>query len=216
MKLVILDRDGTINVDSDEFIKSPEEWKPLPGALEAIARLNHAGWHVAIATNQSGLGRGLFDVAALNAIHARLIGRSQDEEMASELRRVCDRVAVLDAGHLVESGPVSEVFLHPQHATTRRFVAESDDVDEDAQHDDIAHVEGRLLRLTFTGEATWQPLLGRVSRETGIDYTILSGRIDRIKRLPYGQLTLAVTGDHFDTAAQRFADAGVHVEEIAR
>ena len=132
------------------------------------------------------------------------------------VRRVCDRVAVLDAGHLVESGPVSEVFLHPQHATTRRFVAESDDVDEAAQHDDIAHVEGRLLRLTFTGEATWQPLLGRVSRETGIDYTILSGRIDRIKRLPYGQLTLAVTGDHFDTAAQRFADAGVHVEEIAR
>ena len=72
MKLVILDRDGTINVDSDEFIKSPEEWRPLPGALEAIARLNHAGWHVAVASNQSGLGRGLFDVAALNAIHARM------------------------------------------------------------------------------------------------------------------------------------------------
>ena len=72
MKLVILDRDGTINVDSDEFVKTPEEWKPLPGALEAIARLNHAGWHVAIASNQSGLGRGLFDVAALNAIHARM------------------------------------------------------------------------------------------------------------------------------------------------
>ena len=72
MKLVILDRDGTINVDSDEYIKSPDEWKPLPGALEAIARLNHAGWHVAIASNQSGLGRGLFDVAALNAIHAKM------------------------------------------------------------------------------------------------------------------------------------------------
>ena len=72
MKLVILDRDGTINVDSDEFIKSPDEWTPLPGALEAIARLNHAGWHVAVATNQSGLGRGLFDVAALNAIHAKM------------------------------------------------------------------------------------------------------------------------------------------------
>ena len=72
MKLVILDRDGTINVDSDEFIKSPEEWEPLPGALEAIARLNHAGWHVVIATNQSGLGRGLFDVVSLNAIHAKM------------------------------------------------------------------------------------------------------------------------------------------------
>jgi D-glycero-D-manno-heptose 1,7-bisphosphate phosphatase len=72
MKLVILDRDGTINADSEEFIKAPEEWTPLPGALEAIARLNHAGWHTVIASNQSGLGRGLFDVAALNAIHAKM------------------------------------------------------------------------------------------------------------------------------------------------
>lgn len=73
MKLVILDRDGTINSDSDEFVKSPEEWLPLPGALEAIARLNHAGWHVVIASNQSGLGRGLFDVASLNAMHAKML-----------------------------------------------------------------------------------------------------------------------------------------------
>ena len=72
MKLVILDRDGTINSDSDEFVKTPEEWTPLPGALEAIARLNHAGWHVVIASNQSGLGRGLFDVASLNAMHAKM------------------------------------------------------------------------------------------------------------------------------------------------
>ncbi len=72
MKLVILDRDGTINIDSDEYVKSPDEWVPLPGALEAIARLNHAGWHAVVATNQSGLGRGLFDVAALNAMHAKM------------------------------------------------------------------------------------------------------------------------------------------------
>ena len=132
------------------------------------------------------------------------------------VRRVCDRVAVLDAGHLVESGPVTEVFLHPQHATTRRFVAESEDVDEDAQQGDIAHVEGRLLKLTFTGDATWQPMLGRVARETGIDYTILSGRVDRIKRMPYGQLTLAVTGERCDAAVHRFAEAGVHVQELPR
>ena len=72
MKLVILDRDGTINTESADFIKSPEEWMPLPGALEAIARLNHAGWHVVVASNQSGLGRGLFDVASLNAMHAKM------------------------------------------------------------------------------------------------------------------------------------------------
>ena len=72
MKLVILDRDGTINEDRDDFVKSADEWFPLPGALEAIARLNHAGWRVVLATNQSGLGRGLFDMAALNAIHAKM------------------------------------------------------------------------------------------------------------------------------------------------
>ena len=72
MKLVILDRDGTINEDSADFVKSPSEWEPLPGALEGIARLNHAGWHVVVATNQSGLGRGLFDVASLNAMHAKM------------------------------------------------------------------------------------------------------------------------------------------------
>jgi len=71
-KLVILDRDGTINEDSLEFIKSADEWVPLPGSLEAIARLNHAGWHVVVASNQSGLGRGLFEVSELNAIHTKM------------------------------------------------------------------------------------------------------------------------------------------------
>ncbi len=72
MNLIILDRDGTINEDRDDFVKSADEWVPLPGALEAIARLNHAGWHVVIATNQSGLGRGLFDMAALTAMHTKM------------------------------------------------------------------------------------------------------------------------------------------------
>lgn len=69
MKLVVLDRDGTINHDSDRHIKSPSEWKPIKGSLVAIARLTQAGWHVVVATNQSGLAQGLFDVATLNAIH---------------------------------------------------------------------------------------------------------------------------------------------------
>jgi len=72
MKLIILDRDGTINEEHADFVKSPEEWIPLPGALEAVAKLNHAGWRTIIASNQSGLGRGLFDVAALNAMHAKM------------------------------------------------------------------------------------------------------------------------------------------------
>lgn len=72
MNLIILDRDGTINEDRDDFVKSAEEWVPIPGSLEAIARLNQAGWQTVIATNQSGLGRGLFDMAALNAIHTKM------------------------------------------------------------------------------------------------------------------------------------------------
>jgi D-glycero-D-manno-heptose 1,7-bisphosphate phosphatase len=72
VKLVILDRDGVINYDSAQFIKSPEEWIPLPGSLEAIALLNQAGFRVALATNQSGIGRGLFDMATLNAIHDKM------------------------------------------------------------------------------------------------------------------------------------------------
>ena len=72
MKFVIVDRDGTINIEREGYIQTPDEWEPLPGALDAIARLNHAGFQVVIAANMPGLGRGLFDVAALNAIHARM------------------------------------------------------------------------------------------------------------------------------------------------
>lgn len=72
VKLIILDRDGVINYDSDQFIKSPDEWRPIPGSLEAIARLNHAGFRVVVATNQSGLGRGLFDMATLIAINDKM------------------------------------------------------------------------------------------------------------------------------------------------
>jgi D-glycero-D-manno-heptose 1,7-bisphosphate phosphatase len=72
MKLVILDRDGTINHDSDEYIKSPAEWKPIDGSLEAIARLTQAGYRIVVATNQSGIARGMFDTATLIAIHDML------------------------------------------------------------------------------------------------------------------------------------------------
>jgi D-glycero-D-manno-heptose 1,7-bisphosphate phosphatase len=71
-KLIILDRDGVINFDSAQFIKSPEEWKPIPGSLEAIARLKQSGYRVVVATNQSGVGRGLFDMDTLNRIHKKM------------------------------------------------------------------------------------------------------------------------------------------------
>lgn len=72
MKLLILDRDGTLNRSRDDYVASPDEWEALPGALEAVARLNQGGWRVVLATNQSGIGRGLFDMASLNAIHAKM------------------------------------------------------------------------------------------------------------------------------------------------
>ena len=86
MKLVILDRDGVINQDSANFIKSPNEWIPIPGSLEAIALLNQSGFRVALATNQSGVSRGLFDMVTLNSIH---------DKMHRELAHVGGRIDAL-------------------------------------------------------------------------------------------------------------------------
>lgn len=73
-KVIVLDRDGVINEDSDAFIKSPDEWQPVPGSIEAIAKLKQAGWRVAVATNQSGIRRGYYDRATLSAMHQKLQG----------------------------------------------------------------------------------------------------------------------------------------------
>jgi D-glycero-D-manno-heptose 1,7-bisphosphate phosphatase len=69
-KLVIYGRDGILNQYREDHVKSPQEWVPIPGALEAVARLNHAGWHAVVATNQAGIGRGMIDMATINAVHA--------------------------------------------------------------------------------------------------------------------------------------------------
>jgi D-glycero-D-manno-heptose 1,7-bisphosphate phosphatase len=71
VKLIILDRDGVINVDSDTYIKSVDEWVPIDGSIEAIAQLHRAGWRIVVATNQSGLARGLFDITTLHAMHKK-------------------------------------------------------------------------------------------------------------------------------------------------
>jgi D-glycero-D-manno-heptose 1,7-bisphosphate phosphatase len=72
-RLVILGRDGILNIYRDDHVKSPDEWHPVPGALEAVARLNHAGWHAVVATNQSGIGRGMIDMASVNAVHLHMM-----------------------------------------------------------------------------------------------------------------------------------------------
>ncbi len=77
MKLIIFGRDGILNVYRDDHVKAPEEWQPIPGALEAMSRLNHAGWHAVVATNQAGIGRGMIDMATINAVHAHMIRLAQ-------------------------------------------------------------------------------------------------------------------------------------------
>ena len=72
VKLIILGRDGILNEYRDDHVKAPAEWVPIPGALEAVSRLNHAGWHAVVATNQAGIGRGMIDMASVNLIHAHM------------------------------------------------------------------------------------------------------------------------------------------------
>ena len=93
MKLIILDRDGVINHDSDAFIKSPDEWVPIPGSLPAIARLNQAGYCVVVATNQSGIGRKLFDMATLNAIHQKMHTLAQQVGATIDAIFFCPHIA---------------------------------------------------------------------------------------------------------------------------
>ena len=87
-------------------------------------------------------------------------------------------------------------------------------MDEAELHRGFTAVGGRILRLTFLGDDTYQPLLGRIARETGVDYNILAGRIDRIKDTPYGQLTVSLVGGDADAAQARFAEAGVFIEQV--
>ena len=89
MKLLILDRDGVINIDSDDYIKSHEEWQPIPGSLQAIARATKAGFTIAVATNQSGVGRGLYSLIDLANIHARMIEAIEDEGGHIEMIAFC-------------------------------------------------------------------------------------------------------------------------------
>ena len=79
MPLVILDRDGVINHDSGDYIKSPDEWHPVPGSLEAIARLCRADYRVVVATNQAGVGRGLFSMEMLSRIHHKMVSRLREK-----------------------------------------------------------------------------------------------------------------------------------------
>lgn len=131
------------------------------------------------------------------------------------IRAVCDRVAVIDAGKIVECGAVVDVFLHPRHPVTQSLLSESG-VDAEGWRDMAQGIQGRLLRLSFRGDATVQPMLSRASRELGLDLSILQGSVSRIKETPYGQLVVSVQGDAAGQAkvVELFAAEGVQCEEL--
>jgi len=148
MKLVILDRDGTINHDSDKYIKSPAEWRPIPGSLEAIARLTQADYRIVVATNQSGIARGLFDTRTLFAIHDTLL---------QALAQLGGRIdAFFFCPHAAEAGcpcrkPQPGMLLE----VARRFNVALDDVYMvgDAQRDlEAAAAAGAKPVLVLTGK----------------------------------------------------------------
>ena len=126
------------------------------------------------------------------------------------VRRVCDRVAVLQDGRVVEEGATADVFLHPKAAATRAMLAEG----EGGETYDASVVPpgGRVAKLTFRGGSTYEPELSRVARSVGVDYSILSGRISRIRGEPYGQLIVAFTGGDAEAAVAQLTARGVTVE----
>lgn len=126
------------------------------------------------------------------------------------VRRVCDRVAVLKDGRLVEEGATADVFLHPKSPVTQAMLAEGEGGETyDAS---VVPVGGRVAKLTFRGGSTYEPELSRVARSVGVDYSILSGRISRIRGEPYGQLVVAFTGGDADAAISQLTARGVTVE----
>lgn len=136
------------------------------------------------------------------------------------IRSICDRVAVIDRGEIVETGHVVEVFLHPRHAVTQSLVAENQALDlsllqELAQRGKTA-AHSYLLRLTYVGSATHEPILSRITAQTKADITILQGVIARIKNTPYGQLIVEVSGEEaeLDGVLKLFGQADIRVDVL--
>lgn len=184
MKLVILDRDGVLNQDSANFIKNPNEWISIPSSLEAVAMLNQSGFRVAIATNQSGISRGLFDMTTLNSIH---------DKMQRELAQAGGRIdAIFYCPHAADdhcdcrkprTGMIEEI--------GRRFSAELDGV---------AAVGDSLRDLQAFSDAGCQPILVRTGKG---EETLLASQTNPEKALPPNTWICADLHD----AAQRIIQA---------
>lgn len=160
-------------------------------------------------TTQSIL-RLLLDINQSLGLTIVLITHSMDV-----IRQVCDRVAVIDEGRVVEQGEVVEVFLHPQHEVTRSLLEETGNESEDWRSL-ATGIQGCILRLSFRGDTTAQPILSRVSRELNVEVSILQGTVSRIKDTPYGQLIVAIQGESTELARLTgvLDELGVQAEEL--
>lgn len=132
----------------------------------------------------------LMDINQRLGITIVLITHSMDV-----IRSVCDKVAVLDHGHLVEEGEVIDVFLHPQHETTQSLLHESSGVDAEAWKRLVEGSGAQVLRLSYRGETTAQPLISRLSKELGVQVSILQGTVGQLKDIAYGQLVVSIEGE---------------------
>jgi len=187
-KLVITGRDGILNIFRADHVKAPEEWQPIPGALEAVARLNHAGWHVVVATNQSGIGRGMIDMTSVNAVHSHMM------RLLSEKGGRID--AVFFCPHTAEEGcdcrkPRPGLFTQ----IGERYGVDLSEV----------HVVGDRIGDLQAGVAVGcQPHLVRTGKGARLDETQIE------------QLCLAVPGTQVHADLTAFAESITRAERLAR
>ncbi len=162
MKLVILDRDGVINYDSDQYIKSPAEWRPIPGSIEAIARLNQHGYRIAVATNQSGIGRGLFDMGTLNAINDKMMELVFRQGGRIDALFFCPHTAVEECGcRKPRTGMFEEIAA--RFHTELKAVPSIGDSLKDLQ---AAEAVGAQPILVLTGKGTHTQKAGTLPKKT--------------------------------------------------
>lgn len=131
------------------------------------------------------------------------------------IRQVCDRVAVIERGRIVESGSVVDVFLRPQDEVTQSLLSESG-LDTDGWKVMAAEVPGVLLRLSYAGQQTGEPVLSQLSRDLSLDISILHGAVSHLKQTPYGQLVISIQGPglHLADVQQRLEAQGIFVEVL--
>ncbi|BCP52382.1 methionine import ATP-binding protein MetN [Kaistia sp. 32K] len=128
------------------------------------------------------------------------------------IRQTCDRVAVLDHGRVVETGPPLDVFLHPKHPATLKLVREAEHLDPVVDLDPAD--AGRLYRLTLTGETAHKPALSLTARETGVDFEIVEGRVGHVRDVRYAKFVVRLFGGDEDSAVRLLRHTGVHVERV--